>query len=254
MKNYLGDRLYISTIDRKAPQLAEKYGLGLEIADFCVGSNLDDDFVPYGREGLEKMKLGLPMVFHCPFAELSPCAIDPKVRQVVLYRHRQALHFALQNGINRLVVHGGYVPLVYFPQWFVAESIKYWKAFLESEKGDFTIYLDNVMDDDSCMLKEIVRRVDDPRLRLCLDVGHSNCISPQSVEEWVEIMGEDIGHVHIHNNDGCFDQHRPLDEGTLQMEKVLDLLTERVPDCSFTIECMDAESSVLWLKDRGYLG
>ena len=69
-----------------------------------------------------------------------------------------------------------------------------------------------------------------------------------------QIMGEDIGHVHIHNNDGRFDQHRPLDEGTLQMEKVLDLLTERVPYCSFTIECMDAESSVLWLKDRGYLG
>lgn len=253
MKTYLGDKLYISTIAPDAVELAEKYGLGLEIADFCVGANLDDEFEPYGRAGQEKMKLGHPITFHFPFAELSPCAIDPKIREVVLFRHRQALHFALENGAKRFIIHGGYIPLVYYPQWFVARSVEYWKSFLASEPGGYTIYLENVMEEDYNYMLDVARGVDDPRFRLCLDIGHCNCVSKQLPEEWVENLAPWIGHVHIHNNDGVFDYHRPLGEGSANMEKLIDMLCALSPECSFAIECMEAESSVLWLKDRGYL-
>lgn len=55
--------------------------------------------------------------FHAPFAELAPCAIDPLVRQVTEKRYRQAADLAQDLGVRRLVIHGGFVPQVYFPEW-----------------------------------------------------------------------------------------------------------------------------------------
>ena len=38
------DKLYLSTIDPKAQELARQYGLGLEIAEYCTAWNMDDEF------------------------------------------------------------------------------------------------------------------------------------------------------------------------------------------------------------------
>ena len=51
------------------------------------------------------------------------------------------------------------------------------------------------------MMTEIFRKVDNPRLRMCLDVGHVNAYSPVPVEEWVSACAEFLSHFHIHNND-----------------------------------------------------
>ncbi len=40
------------------------------------------------------------------------------------------------------------------------------------------------------MMTEIFREVDNPRLRMCLDVGHVNAYSPVPVEEWVSACAE----------------------------------------------------------------
>jgi len=253
MPRSIKDRLYISTIDKNAEMLAKKYGVGLEIADFCVASNMDEDFLPYGAEGIRKMQLGLPMTFHFPFAELSPCAIDPKIRQVVLSRHEQALELALENGAKKLVIHGGYIPLVYYPRWYIEQSVSYWKEFLDRHRADFVIYLENVMEEDYCYMLDIAKGVDDERFRLCLDIGHCNCISKQSPREWVRGLAPYIGHLHIHNNDGVFDHHRPVYEGTAPMEELIALIEQLASGCGYTIECMESESSLHWLTDRGFL-
>ena len=38
------ERLFLSTIDPEAQDLARAYGLGLEIAEFCTAWNMDRDF------------------------------------------------------------------------------------------------------------------------------------------------------------------------------------------------------------------
>ena len=65
-------------------------------------------------------------------------------------------------------------------------------------------------------------QVDDPRLRLCLDVGHANAeLSHTPVMEWVEACGPYLRHLHLHNNAGGWDLHDPLERGTVPMEAVL---------------------------------
>ena len=59
-------------------------------------------------------------------------------------------------------------------------------------------------------------------------------------------------HLHIHNNHGVNDEHLPLGEGVIPMEQILDLAGEQT-EATFTIENMQAENSVTWLLEKGYI-
>ena len=37
-------KLYLSTIDPEAADIAEAYGIGLELAEYCTAWNMDDEF------------------------------------------------------------------------------------------------------------------------------------------------------------------------------------------------------------------
>ena len=167
---------------------------------------------------------------HAPFAELAPCAVDPLVREVTARRYRQALSAARQLGIRRLVIHSGYIPLVYFPEWFTEQSVAFWREFLPEVPEDMVLALENVMDETPQLMTDIVRQVDDPRLGLCLDVGHANtCASRTPPMEWIAPMAPYLRHVHLHNNLGDWDLHSSLGEGSIPMQQILAALLEQCP-------------------------
>ena len=247
----LWDRLYLSGIDGRAAELARENGLGLEIAAFCYAPNLEDrtvvDAVRRDMAGVERFW------FHAPFAELAPCAIDPLVRQVTEKRYCQAADMARDLGVRQLVIHGGFVPQVYFPEWYVEQSVLFWREFLRQLPQDMTIALENVMEPQPRLLVEIARQVDDPRLGLCLDIGHANTfVSRVPPLEWVAPMAPWLRHVHLHNNAGHDDLHDPLGQGTMAMEQVLDTILELCPAATFTLENQDCGPSLAWLREHGY--
>lgn len=249
----LRDRLYISTVASDAVECAAAEGVGLEIADFCVASNMDETWEPYGRLGEEKMALGRPMTFHFPFAELCPCAIDPLVRRLTTQRYRQALELARSHGIHRMIVHAGFIPEVYYPEWFVEQSVLYWRDFLSGLEGDVLLCLENVMEPDPAPLREIIDEVDDPRLRLCLDLGHCAHCSPLETDKWIRSLNKRIAQVHLHNNDRQKDRHWPLERGVLDIAGLIDQVLDAAPEARFTLECLESAGSIRWLGDRGYL-
>lgn len=109
----LRGRLHLSGIDGQAAALAGKWGLGFEIAEFCWAPRLEQ---PDAMELVRQQIAGVERLWlHAPFAELAPCAIDPLVREAALRRFRQTIRTARMLGVKRIVVHGGYIPLVYFP-------------------------------------------------------------------------------------------------------------------------------------------
>ena len=118
-----------------------------------------------------------------------------------------------------------------------------------------TIALENVMDDGPDMLAAIMAGVDDPRLGVCLDVGHANTtVSKTPPMDWITPLSPWLRHVHIHNNFGDWDLHNPLGEGNIPMAQVLDQLLTRCPAATYTIENMNCAPSLEWLAAQGYLG
>ncbi len=246
-------QIYIATIAPDCGEMAEKYGLGLECDAFCTAANLEDPAVI--RQAAGQMAAVGHRVLHAPFNELCPAAIDPEVRRVTRMRYEQAWAMAQRLGASRMVVHSGYIPLIYFPQWFVEQSVQFWKDFLRDKPADCRILLENVLEPEPDMDLELVRRVNDPRLKLCLDLGHANSqVSETPVEAWVRRWAPCLGHVHLHNNGGGWDTHSGLAEGTIPMEHILDLLGRLAPQATWTLETTKAGPSCKWLEERGLIG
>lgn len=254
MKNHIKNRIHISSIGENSAELAREAGLGLEIAEFCWAYHLDNGFLEKLEKTRELMRGIGSFWFHAPFAELSPCAIDPCARELAAFRYRQAIDAASELGVNRLVIHGGYIPQVYYPEYYVESAIDFYKGFLASIKTDVMIALENVMEPSPDTLVAIVNGVDDPRLGLCLDVGHANCnVSSLPPQEWIAPMKERLFHVHLHNNLGDKDLHLPLGEGVIDMEGIMDTLAEACPNATFTVENQYPRASIDWLHEKGYI-
>lgn len=240
---------YLSTIAPDASSAAKTHGLGIEIAEFCTAWNMDDAFAATDAAVSEKVA-GIPnRILHAPFNELFPCAIDPMARRLAADRYRQAIALAKRYGATKVVIHGGYNPWIYYPVWYVEQSIAFWKEFLQEDPG-VQIVLENVLETEPQWLLDIIRGVDDPRLKMCMDIGHIHAYSQISVMEWLERCGPWISHFHIHNNDGSSDQHADLPKGTIPMEAFLRRAEGLCPHATFTLEVLSAAPSANWLQEH----
>lgn len=240
------NHFYISTTASDAADTARKYGLGLEIAEYCTAWNMDNKF-PETDSLVRKNLEGIPgRIFHAPFNELFPCAIDPKARELADNRYRQAIGLAKKYGASKVVIHGGFNPWLYYPIWYVEQSVLFWKNFL-NEDPEVEIVLENVLETEPDMLLDIIRKTDHPQLKMCLDIGHVNAYSKIPVMDWLEKCAPLISHFHIHNNDGSGDTHSPLNQGTIPVKEIITRAEMLCPGATFTLELMEAEASVSWL-------
>ena len=236
------EQIYLSTVDPRAGELARELGLGVEIAEYCTAWNMDREY-PQTDERLRGALAGNPRrILHGPFNELFPCAIDPEARNLAARRYRQAIALARDYGADKVVIHAGFNPWLYYPVWFREQSAVFWREFLAEEPG-VEIVLENVLEQEPEWMTEILRAVDSPRLRLCLDVGHVNAYSPVDTAQWLRRCAPWISHFHLHNNNGTRDAHDPLFRGSIPMEELLTLAGELCPEATFTLELPDAENS-----------
>ncbi len=249
----LQKKLYLSGMDGHAAHLARSYDLGFEVTAYSWAAQLDN---PALLPEIQAHIAGIDHLwFHAPFAELTPCAIDPLVRDVTVKRYRQAIDTALKLNIHHIIIHDGFVPSVYFPQWFTEQSVAFWKEFLQNLPQDVTLVLENVMDPSPDMLVSIMQQINDPRLGLCLDIGHANTyVSKLPPEQWIDSMSPWLCHVHLHNNSGAWDDHNALDHGTIPVERILDKMLITCPQATYTIENQNCAPSLAWLSEHGYLG
>ena len=116
------------------------------------------------------------------------------------------------------------------------------------EDPDVEIVLENVLETQPDMILDILEGVDDPRLRMCFDVGHINAYSYIPIMDWLEACAPWIGHIHINNNDGREDLHQGLQNGNIPMKELLQRIESLCPDASITLEMTETKSSLEWLK------
>ena len=257
----LRGKLFLSGMDENAASLARKWGLGLELTDFCEARKLEE---PAAMEAARARCSGIGSLWlHAPFdfRDAAELVVGLGVFKLLLkfplpggVGGEGIAGAALALGIRRIVVHSGYIPLVYFPEWFTARSVEFWREFLRDAPDGLCLALENVMEPGPDMLVQIAAGVDDPRFGLCLDVGHANTrVSETPPLDWIAPMAPWLRHVHLHNNDGDWDLHDALGQGMIPMPDILAALAEQCPAADYTIENQNCELSLRWLCARGYL-
>ena len=243
------ENIFLSTIASDAPFYAREYGFGLEIAEFCTAWNIDRRFELTDSRVQESLQGISRSILHAPSNELFPCAIDEKARELAAYRYRQAIDLAKRYGSKKVVIHGGYHPWMYYPVWYVGQSVAFWKDFLKEDPG-VEIVLENVVETQPDLILEILEGVDDPRLRMCFDVGHINAYSYIPIMDWLETCAPWIGHIHVNNNDGREDLHQGLQDGIIPMKELLQRIESLCPEATITLEMTEVKPSLDWLKKQ----
>lgn len=254
----LRDKIYCATFSKDAVDVAKEYGFGLELNHVCISKYLDSDkiegtiadiYKDYEKLGSEKV------ILHGPFTEICPGSIDHRAVDLGLERLEEAYQLAQRLGLKSMVAHTGYMPMIYYWEWHLEKSMDFWRRFFEN-KGDFTIFVENVFEKEPEQMVELIDKFNDPRLKICMDVGHANAMTETAqVTEWIKILGHRIAHFHIHNNFGEKDTHSPLEEGNLDMDEILTTIAENCSeDVTLTLESTDCRSCAQWLDENGYLG
>ena len=210
----------------------------------------------YKRNGIHFLRLCVVAVVskYDRFIPFRKRIQNYNVLDVTKKRYRQAVARAQELNINKIVLHAGYQPLVYYPEWFLSRSQEFWRDFVQEIPDGMTVCLENVMEPEPSYLTGIIRAVGDPRLRICLDLGHANtCVSKVPAADWLSACAPYLSHVHLHNNNGDRDLHAALFDGTLDIAALLRQLHTQAPAATCTLELMQAGPSLAWLQKQNIL-
>lgn len=232
--------------------LARSRGLGIEMQSFYYPDVLDNPADALAKhmdllEGFDGLR-----AMHGPFGDLCPGSFDHKIRQVSAYRIGQGLTIAKKLNVEHIVLHHGYVPNTSPPANWITRSYDFWRDILTKVPDTTHIHLENYLDEKPDILLELVQKLGDERIGICLDIGHAHAFSKQSAVDWVNALASNVTYVHLHDNCGSKDEHLPLGQGNLPLQEVLAALEAYAPGAIWAIET-DASQSLEWLEKNGFL-
>lgn len=174
---------------------------------------------------------------HAPFMDLSPGAVDSKIRNVTIERFNQIFSFAEIIKPKAIVFHSGYEKWKYslkIDVW-LENSLKTWKDFITKAKDLNTkIVIENIFEDKPDNLRLLMENLGCEYFGLCFDSGHFNLFSKISLKEWLSQTKDYILELHLHDNNRTSDAHLAIGEGNFDFNTLFSELKDR--NIIYTIE------------------
>ncbi len=209
--------------------IMEKMVLGVEIDDFALPMRNDgsrERAFELWHMWRETVPSDVAVMMHAPFIDMVPGSPEPELVEVIRRRHQEVLTLAEGLGARAILFHSGYNPLVrgpgYRDQW-LASTAQYFTDLMNAHRG-FTFLIENMWEPTAEPLVELIDAINSPQLRLCLDVGHVQVYSKEPVDSWIQKIGVRLGHVHLNDNNGQWDQEGPLGSGIVPLDKIFTTL------------------------------
>ena len=204
----------------------------------------------------EKLDYNPKLTIHAPFMDLSPGAVDSKIREITIQRFSSVLDFSAILKPEIIVFHSGYDRRKYDDKidvWLEG-SLKTWIPLNKrAEELGVKIAIENIFEDEPDNLRMLAQEMDSENFGLCFDVGHFNLFSRISLSKWLQITGPFIKEIHLHDNDGSGDDHLAIGDGTLDFETIFKMTREL--NCVYTIEAHTVENAKKSMEMvRKYLG
>jgi sugar phosphate isomerase/epimerase len=191
---------------------------------------------------------------HGPFVDLSFGSIDNLIMEATEKRFEYTYQVSCKLKINNIVLHNGYIPDTKAPSWgttyppnWIKRSKLFWDNFLQNKELEKMFYIENFMEYNPDIILELLTKVNRKNFKMCFDVGHANIFSKIGIIKWIEIVNENIGFVHLHNNNGETDEHAGINNGKINMLEICNSLEEYSPNAIWAIETKECEESIEWL-------
>ena len=252
MRKKLGYQALFDTEDiEEALKYAKENGFGAVELNMNGINFLPENYMDEDRRRLRKIakKLGVSMLLHAPEG-LDLMNVHEGVRFAVVERLKEIVDLARDLSASCVTIHlgtsssisveGKMVPLHRVYPELYKEAMR----FSLSELGDYargktSICLENTEITNERIVREVlVELLRDDSLFLTWDIGHSHQYKTK-VREWEEEFfldyGKKIKNVHIHDNNGKWDEHNIIGNGTLDLEHYLAILADLNPFMIFEV-------------------
>ncbi|MBI3378713.1 MAG: sugar phosphate isomerase/epimerase [Nitrospirae bacterium] len=181
---------------------------------------------------------------HAPFMDLSPGAVDSKVRAVTMERFFHVMNIAEDLKVKAVVFHSGYEKWKYalnIGLW-LEQSLLTWRPLVKkAEEIGAKIAIENIFEDEPENLRLLMEKMGNNSFGICFDSGHFKLFSKVSLEDWLGHLKPYIIELHLHDNNKTSDQHLPIGEGTFDFSKLFSAMKGK--DLIYTLEAHNPEDA-----------
>lgn len=220
--------------------LALRRGLGIELMAFAFPDVLDGDW----RALVTAYRALLAPVprrsMHGPFLDMSPGSMDKRVNALVMARYRQALDIAAELSIPTVIFHANFIASLrtdsYRSGWTKRNVAFFSELAPYAADRAVTIAIENMWEYEPSIIADLLRAVDHPNVRACLDVGHAHLFGEAPIAHWLVALTPYLAHVHLNNNDGRVDVHCALADGVIDYALILPALLALPSEPTMTLE------------------
>ena len=179
---------------------------------------------------------------HLPFFDLQPGSADSLVLAACRERLCRAMEVARIYEPAHMIGHVRYDPLLYMRSYgpWQERAVATWMTMLAQWPEHPPLFLENTFEFDPATVAGVVAELapalgnsadGKDRIALCLDMGHwfsfSQGQTRDNLEAWLDAYGARLRHLHLHDNDGSFDQHLGLGQGDIDWPRFFTVLEER---------------------------
>lgn len=182
---------------------------------------------------------------HAPFMDLSPGAMDSKVREATINRFSHVLDISEILKPKAIVFHSGYEKWKYalhIDLW-LEQSLLTWQPLnTRAAAMGVKLAIENIFEEEPTNLKMLMETMNSVNFGVCFDTGHFNLFSKVPLENWISDLKPYIIELHLHDNDRTSDQHLPVSDGSFDFKGFFELLGNR--NCIYTLEVHSAQNAL----------
>lgn len=167
---------------------------------------------------------------HGPFWDLCPGSIDPGIREVSRLRLSRLFDVMEKISPGQVVCHTGFDPRHHRGHrgTWIENSLRVWEPLVRrAEALNAPLVLENVWEETPGLHVELLGKIDSPWFGFCLDTGHQHAFSRTALSEWLDTARPWLKEIHLHDNDGSFDDHLPVGAGNIDFGYLFNFLGER---------------------------
>lgn len=183
---------------------------------------------------------------HSPLSDVNIGSVHEPMRQAAVAQIAETISHCRDLGIPLVTIHPGFVQGIAFLDRSRAlektkESVK--EIARLARENSVEVVVENMpanINATCTTASELVEVVEDAGLRICFDMGHANTAGQLDA---MLALADRFGNVHLHNNEGQWDQHNVVNDGTADLEKTLFVLRRHYKG-NIIIESTDLESGI----------
>lgn len=231
---------------RESVLLAKELKVGIEISRLPLyktkGLTLEDT-IKIIKSDLEDFDNRITL--HAMFSDVNVSSGDVLIREMSQQRCLQSFEVGKEINADTVLFHTGYKGTLHYGsiESFKKNFIAFWKDFItEFEKAGIIAVIENVFETSPQFCYELFEGIGSSNLKLAIDTGHVNLYAQETkVVDWIKLYGENLHHLHLHNNFRKNDDHFNLTNGTLHFEEIFESIKQEKCNPTFVLEMFSEE-------------